>query len=184
MTGGWIAAFLALWALMIVIAIAVLGVLRRVGAVLERAEAGIAAAAAGPGGVSVGTTLPPFEVADAEGVRLASRELLAQRALFLFMSAGCGPCGELARSLNSTGTTLEGVPLHIVVEGSPTPEELPLPAEVSVLRDSDETVRAAFQNSATPQAFLVAAGGEVLGSIVPGSMDDLRRLAARNRDGR
>ena len=106
MSAAWIAAFLALWVVVILETVLVLGLMRRVWHLAQEAQLLIT----GPGfdlavgGAPAGAAIPAFHVTDAEGRPLSSADLFAMPAVALFVERGCGPCRELARELSSLAT--------------------------------------------------------------------------------
>ena len=72
-------------------------------------------------------------------------------------------------------------PFHVVVgEGE---GEVEAPAGGSLLSQRDRAASAAFQTLVTPHAFVVDHGGLVLDQRIPGSAEDLRQMALRQRGG-
>jgi hypothetical protein len=123
MSGGWIALIVALWLMVIALAVLVLGLINRVGR-LERAastQAGLAdpevrAPARGP---QLGMRLPVVSGHE----RLVTPSASAKR-LILFLSSSCGPCKRLAADLKAAvgigdgedAATPAGVELVVVTD--------------------------------------------------------------------
>lgn len=147
MTVPWIVAFLVLAAVVLLLAVSVLGLLRRVTGVLEQAEARLSASPAGLGGAPRGTAIPQFEVRDASGVAVSSADLFVTPSVALFMSAGCQPCRALAAEMTEVGETVEGVPLHVVLEDSAAAREFPLPRGVRAFYQVDQVASRVRQES-------------------------------------
>ena len=125
--------------------------------------------------------MPPFQLVDSGGRTALSRESVAEPTLVLFVAPGCGPGEQILGALDGVGERFEGVPLHVVVEeGEGTVEA---PPGVSLLYERGHAASAAFQTIVTPHAFVVDHGGLVLDQRIPGSTDDLRQMALRQRGG-
>ncbi len=182
MTAPWIAAFFALWALVLVEGMALLGLLRRVTSVLERTEAAVLAPTE-VGGAAPGTKIPPFEVQGRSGERVHSKVLLSSPAVVLFVGAGCAPCHQLVLQLEGVAEFGDGARLIVISDDSPERPTLPTPPGPVRVFQRDRAASDAFQNAATPQAFAVDGDAVVRDTLVPGSLQDLRRLAGQFAEG-
>jgi peroxiredoxin len=170
--GYWIFAFASLWVLLVVIAIAQLGLLRRVAPLLEQHGHRPMAI----GGLTDGARPPAFSLVDGAGNAVESDALLGRGPVLVLLSdAGCAPCEQLAAELRERGTAPLGTEL-VVISRQPV-GHLRLPAEVIALQQHGNAAAEAFQTFATPHAFAVDADGVVRGSTVPARVDDLVRLA-------
>ncbi len=177
MSAPWIAAFAALWLVVVAGAVVLLGFLRRAVFVLEAAESRLRGSSLPIGGASPGTTLPSFEVRNEHGELVRSEGLTATSAVFLFASADCQPCHSLLEQLNQTGWEFADVSLFAILNDSVEDRAIALGPGVTALYQSERQAAAAFESIATPQAFAVDSNGVVVDSRVPQSIDDLRRLA-------
>lgn len=177
------AALVALWSVVVVMALILVGLLRRMTNVLEQAEARLAQAATGFGGAPPGTAIPPFEVKDEQGSVLRFAQLVGSPAIYLFMSSTCEPCKRLAAELSGIDQALDRTPLFLIMEDSPEAREVPFPPGVTVLYQAEQAASRAFQNVAAPQAFAVDSGGTVLDLLIPNSLGDLRQLVRRIEGG-
>ena len=182
MSAAWIAAFGLLWAVVGVMAVTILGVLRRVANVLEAAEARLAAHQ-GDLGASVRSIIPPFELFDGEGRAIPSEELVREPTVLLFMDSHCQACGQVAEQLTGIGASIDGIPFAVIMDDSPEGHEFPFPPGLRVLYQRDDAISHAFQNRATPQAYAIDEGGFVLARRVPESLVDLRFMAWFQREG-
>src|SRR5487761_1791863 len=92
MSGPWLAAFVTLWILVIVLAGLLLGLLRRVEGILTRAESHAAAMFITPNfGLRAGEWVPAFMGQDADGRTVDSSEVLPEAPLvFLFVEQAAG----------------------------------------------------------------------------------------------
>jgi thiol-disulfide isomerase/thioredoxin len=182
MSGPWIAGFVALWIGFLALATIVLGLLRRMSPIIERAEAqlGVHGGKGGFGGAPVASAVAPFQLVDSSGRTALSRESVEEPTLLLFVAPGCQPCEQILHGLDGVGERYEGVPFHVVMEEG---GEVEAPPGVSLLYERGHAASAAFQTIATPHAFVVDHGGLVLDQRIPGSADDLRQMALRQRGG-
>jgi len=177
----WIIAFVSLWLVVMIVAVILLGYLRRVTAILERAEIAVTSGQVNFGGARVGMQVGQFEVLDSAGRHVASDELLASEAIYILLHSGCEPCRHLVAKLR--GLPPDGVPVIAVVDDTPAGREFELPDHLRNLFDPDGSIGLAFKSGGTPQAFAVAAGGIVIDLIVPGSVADIEQLARSLRKG-
>jgi thiol-disulfide isomerase/thioredoxin len=176
-------AILALWIFVFLLAIVVVGLLRRLGDVLEQAEASLRTgqSTGAAGGAPVGADVPRFRVLETtpENVaprEMASEELLRELSILLFMGEECGPCRHLAPELESVDALLQGVPLFVIVPEHDRTREW-LPGNVPVLYEVRGEVTRAFENTATPQAYLVDEDHVIRAKRIVGSVAHLKALA-------
>jgi hypothetical protein len=104
MSGGWIALIVALWLMVISLAVLVLGLINRVGQ-LERSAAAQPEGRRAVRGPQPGTRLPVVSRHE----RLAAASGTASKRLILFLSSSCGPCTRLASDLRAAAATEERV---------------------------------------------------------------------------
>jgi hypothetical protein len=90
MSGPWIAGFVALWIGFLALATIVLGLLRRISPLIERAEAqlGVQGGRSGFGGAPVASAVAPFQLVDSSGETALSRESVEEPTLLLFVAPG------------------------------------------------------------------------------------------------
>jgi hypothetical protein len=157
MNTPWAIAFGALWVVVLLNAVVTVGVLRRIGNILERTEALMASGTDGLslGGVPVGVQVEEFRVFENRGnhkVReIKSAELIRAPTILLFMGAHCGPCREIGKDLKPSTDEIDGVPfVPVLYEEEGRPDWLP--AGVRAVYQRQEELSRAFQNIATPQA--------------------------------
>lgn len=180
MSGPWIAAFAVLWVVTLVIGFAVLGILRRVSAVLEAAEARLSAQ--NELGAPVRSIVADFQLYDERGRVVLARDDVADPVLLLLVEPGCGACRELVQELDGTGASLDGVPFAIVIEDSHRGRAFALQDGVRVLYQRHGDVFHAFRNRATPQAYVIDTGGIILARRIPASVRDLQEMARFQRE--
>jgi hypothetical protein len=172
--GFWLAVVLAQTLLLLVLAVIVLGQLRRMGVVLEAAEGVLRAGAAtlpAPG-LPPGATVPAFRA----GAAVGSRPPPAGAAVYLFVSADCDPCAPLLEELAGVPDPLGGVRLVVVADGDLAAH--PAAARIDGVVSQDGAVREAFGAVASPSAFAVA-GGTVVDARIVNTLTHLRDLAGR-----
>ena len=177
MSAPWIAAFAVLWLTVLVLTFTVIGLVRRIGGVLEGVEQRLSPVVTELG-AAVDSTISPFQVADAHGRAVTFEELVTQPTLLLVMSNHCSACLNLATQLEGVGESVGGVPFTVVTNAEP---EVPFPATLPVLYDPVGAATTALDNRATPQAYVLDAGGLVLDRRVPGSLADLEEMAREQR---
>lgn len=175
MNAWWITSFVALWFVVMTVAVVVLGFLRRVTAVLERAELAVTSGQVNLGGARVGMQVGAFDVLDSAGRHVVSNQLLASNAIFILLHSGCEPCRHLVAKLRTLKPS--DVPVIAILDNTTGGHEFELPAYLTKLFDHDGSIGVAFKSGGTPQAFAVEAGGIVLDLIVPTSVADIERLA-------
>jgi hypothetical protein len=181
-SGYWIAAFVALWVFVVVLAAVVLGVLQRVLPVLENAERRVAASSViDGGGLPLLSQVPDFKISAPDGGVTSFTAELAGTSLFLLLSTHCDPCRHLAAELAHAGSDIDGVPVIALVDTSRPGKELQLGRATQFIHAGEAA--AAFQSTVTPHVFLVHETGRVLERLIPGSLDDLRAIVTRQRGG-
>jgi len=182
-SGPWIAAFVALWLLVLVLAFLHLGLLRRILPVLEAAERHGHGGLPGLGGLPAGTPLPDFELETEAGDPVHVRDLRDRQAVWLLASPGCAPCEALAAELREAGEAALGVPLVTISDVSDTGRTLGLPPGVTTLFQREGAAAEALRTDATPHALAVDTRGVVVATTTPNTLDDLRALARRLTEG-
>jgi len=168
----WIAAYAALWLTVLVLTFTVLGIVRRIGGVLEGVERRLTAAP--ELGAAVDSRIPPFRATDADGHEIGFEELVREPTLLLVVSNRCSACAALVAELEGVGDSVGGIPFAVVTDAEP---EVPFPDTLSVLYDPSGAVTKALDNRATPQAYVLDQSGLVLARRVPGSLRDLEAMA-------
>lgn len=165
MTGPWIAGFVTLAVLVAVLAVVVLGVLRRVAPVLERAE-GITrdVAEVDPqdiiGGLRIGSSAPNFTVTDRHGHAWTTGAAdHVGRVVYLLVEPDCAFCETLVEDLRGAVEPMP-VPLLLVSladdEGRKFVGGIDDPMITLLFQDGEAS--SAFRTTATPYAFVVENG--------------------------
>jgi hypothetical protein len=166
----WGAAIVSLWLLLVVLAVAQLGLLRKVAPLLDGHHPHDPV----PAGLAVGETPGDFEAVDERGVVVGLDTLTGASALVLLSSSGCAPCERLAASLRASSDPWP-VTLIVITDGDSLPD---LPPWVKVLRQLDRSAARAFGTHATPYAFALDHSATVTASAIPTGVAHLRALAA------
>jgi hypothetical protein len=179
--GLWIGALALISTLVLLLAVLVLGVLRRVAPVLERAEAALVSGQVSLGSARPGMRIESFEALDSRGEAVDSDRLFDEPGVFVVMHSGCGPCRQLSERLRDMPALR--VPLVVLLDDSPAARKIPIPQHARQLFDHDGGAAAAFRGGGTPQAFALTAGGVLVETLVPGSAEDLKRLAELATEG-
>lgn len=179
MTDAWIVAFVALWVLVLVIGLLVLGTLRRIVPTLERLESYIPpiSADALPRGLSAGAAVPEFEAERAGGGRFAISDLRGSPAFVLFLSEECRPCARFVRDLAKNRVPDLAAKLVVVVESDSLAEQVARAEGAVVLVQRERELADAFDSNVTPHAFVLDADAVVLASGTPNDWTRLRHLA-------
>lgn len=184
MTTPWVVAFVVLWAFVVLLALLVLGSLRQVGSLLERAEAGLAAAARSliRAGLAPGTKVPPFAAEIIDGSRFTEADLHGTRTVVLFLDSACQSCGQFVHDL-TTGY-VPSLDAQLVVVSDDRGEAARWAAEgVTVLVQEDRSLAQIFESDRTPHAFVVDENGRVILRGTPNDWDLLRDLARSTEEG-
>jgi AhpC/TSA family len=155
-SAAWIAVIAALWLLVILVTLAVVGTIRRTAGVLEAAEEQLRHGLSFGGGLPAGSRVPAFEGRLADGSRFEADDLDGSTVL-LFLSGGCAPCLQLAAELSEVVGTFDHE-LLVVLRDESDAEQLGLDSKLPLLFQPDGSVAQAFQTSATPHAFLLQDG--------------------------
>lgn len=172
---GWEITVVALCVAVVALAMVVLGLLRQVTPVLERA----ANAAVGPGralGPEVGAPLPHFVADGADGV-VSDAQFRGRSAVLLFLAPGCAPCQVLAGEMRGRDLSYLADQV-VIVTGPDGPQQLGIPADVRVLIEHDRQVSDPLSVDGTPFAIAVGPDGIVKAASVPNSIDQLHGIAA------
>lgn len=182
MTTPWIIAFLILCGVVLLLVVILLGTLRRITGVLERAEAivGTDRRTVDVGGLSIGEHVPPFEVRDESGALIQSSDLVEAMSVILFIDSDCKPCDDLVKELAEDGDATN-LPLIVITDDARARSALP--RSISVFVQSDRSASDAFHSIGTPQAFLVSPDLVIRDRTFPNSAARLKDLADRQEGG-
>jgi len=173
---GWAITVVVLCVAVVALAIVVLGLLRQVTPVLERAAEAQSGAAPPAMGPEVGRPLPHFAGTGPDG-EITDEQLRGQPSVLLFLSTGCGPCQSLARELRTAD--LGSLTARLVVVTEPDgPRELALPADLRVVTQRASEVSDPLSVFGFPFAIAVDHDGVVKATHVPNTVQHLESLAA------
>lgn len=173
MNTAWIVAFCVQAAATLVLALLVVGLLRRVETVLARAEAG--GPAPGPSeGLDPGSPVAPFTLERA-GEAVSDSDIWRETPMsaVVFVEPGCAPCESLMRQMDSDEWS-SAVPITLVLpESAKQSASLPNESSVRTSFQHGHDVSRAFSANVTPLAFLVNSDGIVVDRLIPRDLDDL-----------
>jgi hypothetical protein len=176
MSTSWGALVVSLWVVVILLAVIVLGMIRRVAPLL--AEGTAPHASLEPQGLTPGSEVPSFQARDRVGHIVGRDDLIPNGGLFLFVAPGCPPCDSLLSQLANSVEPV-AVPLYLTLDQPSDLEgwvDTPLRR---ILYEIDRSMTRAFQNTATPHAFAVNREGRVVEKGVVNTTGDLHDLADR-----
>jgi hypothetical protein len=178
MTDPWIVTFVALWLLVVMIGLLVLGTLRRIVPILERLESYTPAMSADalPRGLPLGASVPEFEGERATGGQFGPSDLRGSPSFVLFLSDECRPCARFVRDLAKGRVPELGAKLVVVVDDASLADQFALAQGVTVLVQQERELADAFDSNVTPHAFALDADAIVLGSGTPNDWTRLRHL--------
>lgn len=174
---GWAATVVVLCVAVVVLAVLVLGLLRQVIPLLERAAAADRAGSASPSqGPPVGRQVPNF-TASRPGGEITAEQLRGQPAVLLFLSAGCGPCEQLAAQMGNAelGDLISRL---IIVTGPGGAVELKLPAGLRVLTEQAREISDPLSVTGTPLGIALDQDGIVKAVRVTNTLEQLNDMAA------
>lgn len=179
MSTPWIVALLALWALVLLLAVLVLGTLRRLAPLLESLE--LASQGNRPGGLETGALVPDFEAVDADGARLTAADLEGQRSLVVLVDLDCPPCKQLVGEISATDPHQLELELFAIYGERALHSGFPEVPGMRTLVQVDASVSRAFESNSTPHTFVLD-GRRVVDSGTPNTIEGLRHLALRLRE--
>jgi hypothetical protein len=168
----------ALWIVVLVLAVLVLGILRRIIPLLTRAESILSQGQdeQGTDGLPIGEQVPEFELIDAEGEVVRPGQSLPLPAVFLFVQQGCEPCQDLVAALSERAESFAGTRLCIIAAGEPDDYNALRARGLFVFGQSEGQALRAFDNNEFPNAFAVDQDAKIVGKMTMDSVADLERL--------
>jgi hypothetical protein len=183
MTAPWIVAFVCLGATVIVLGIAVVGLLRKSTATLEKLSARLAEwTPEDMGGLPPGTMVPNFLVSDRNGHRHFAADVLDRSCLMLLLETGCEPCDGLVRDLWRAGWS-STVPLVVIVQAIDPWDAPQLPSPITVVSLPDLADALGLHSVATPQAFALDGARRVRAKSIPNATEHLLWLTGQLDEG-
>ncbi len=180
MSTAWIVAFVVQWVVVLATAVVVIGLLKRTAGALEQAEA-TQAAPVSLGGIPVASRAPDFTVYRASSPQsgaatLTAEELVDGPTILLFMEQHCPPCRQLAAEIGASLHPANRVQLRVVLDQEDGAPDW-LPNDVPVVYQRGREVSRAFENSASPQAYLLDPDRIVLAKRIVRSLADLSEMS-------
>jgi methylamine dehydrogenase accessory protein MauD len=176
----WIASYIALWIIVAVLAIIVMGLLRQLGLIQLRLgiDPGVLIT---PEGLERGTAVPDFEARDVHaGDLIRLRDFRGQRVVLVFLTPTCVACRELAPHLNEVmhayRGTIELLTVLYGAEASCMEFARQFKLQTRLLADPTNSIAASYDVRATPFAFLINEDGIVLIRGVVNSWPQLEAL--------
>lgn len=179
MEGLWLVSYAALWAILVLLVLLVLGLARELGAVHQRL--GAPGALLSDAGLDIGSTAPDFKATEIPSGREVTFAAASGRdSLVVFLATNCGPCQELLPRLEAGWEEWQRrVGMYVVYEGRET-EILAVVEEtkthIPLLADSLSRIRQGFGFPPTPYAFLVDGAGAVKLKGIVNTRDDIDQL--------
>lgn len=175
MSGPWTAAFLSLWVLVALMALVMIGLVRRVAALTSAGVASTRNLRFQPQGIEPGRSVPFFSVEDARtGETLASTQFQGSPVVYLLLEADCQPCQKLAQHLESATLRLASETLIILDKRGTF--DLVRRARLTFAYQQALSVTELLRTNATPYAFAVDETGVVVDAGVVNSSAELERL--------
>jgi hypothetical protein len=181
MSGPWVVAFVALWALVVMVALLVLGTLRRLTPILANVESMLAMAGttARASGLDVGAFVPAFAAETTKGEILTDDDLAASPTVVLFVDASCRACDSIVAGLEAGRPVMPGIRLVVVGEQMGEGRQLTADPDVTVVQAGSALAMAsAFASERTPEAFVII-DGRVAAKGLTSDLDQLLRLVSR-----
>ena len=179
MTTPWIIAFCVLVAVVVVEALALIGVQGRVSAAIARVEGFLSTADLDERfrGLDAGVLAPAIPARRVAGPPVRLQE--GSATLLVFTEAGCDPCDALVRDIQSHPEPLPGV-RGVFVTSSTARHDIPsLPEHWTVLTQEDRQASLAYQVTAVPYAYVIDESGKIVAGKIPNSVNDLIKLCSQ-----
>lgn len=184
MSVPWIAAFVALWVVVILLGFLVLGTLRRLAPLIERTEASLSEAAqiVPATGLPRGAMVPAFAAEELGGARFTHSELRGSRKVLLFLGSSCQACERFVHDLRQGSVPDLGARLVVVADDAGEARRFPAANGVTVLVQEDHSLTRLFESDRVPHAFIVE-DGRVLANGWPNDWEGLRNLLIEAQEG-
>jgi hypothetical protein len=172
MSGPWIAALVALWVLMIVIAVGLLGLIRIVTSRNTRtADHGLGSLS----DLQAGDRPADFEAAGLDGASITMRALRGGRRVLLITQHGCPPCRRIIDEIAAAGSGSLSPQILVVVDDAHSVSQAHRRSGVTIAVDQNGSLARAFGVNGAPLAFLVD-DGEIESVIIPAGLHDVLAL--------
>lgn len=172
MSSPWIAAFVCLCTAVVVLAVVVAGVLRRVAAVLEDTAAHGHGGRPTPAGPPVGDPLPALVAQQPDGSSVTLDQLDGPMVLAV-LTSHCQPCLSVADGLAADPELMARMDGLVVLTDGGGRDRLRLDNPVVVLADPDGRAMRGLDLPGTPFVISVGADGLVRDAHVLAGVEDL-----------
>ncbi len=180
MSGTWLASYVALWVLVVLLTVVVLGLVRQLGLIHLRLgpESDLLATTEG---LELGSMAPDFRAADVvHGKELTLSDLKGRPNVLVFIAPTCGPCRELMPHVVNFQRSRDGK-ANVVLFNQSDPQislelarayKLPMP----VLPDPEGVISKSYQVRATPFGYGLDKNGVVRRRGVVNNLEGLEAL--------
>ena len=182
MTGWWLASYIALWILVFVVGIVSLVLLRQMGLIYLQSRSRGISIGEGP---AVGSMLPVISARDSvTGENFTVPSFRPPGDLLVFVSPGCGICGDAIRDIDEVA---EQYGINTVVISDPDEDDVGQ-GELEALRQAVHGPAKFMESHAqhlsldirsTPQAIVIDAEGFVANATIVNRAEHLRELLDR-----
>lgn len=180
MPAGWIVAIVALWLLVLFETVLLLLLLRALGELRRQgAFAATPYRAAGPGGLEIGDTAPPFAAIDASGSTVRLDDTRGKRRLLAFVSPTCSACADTIEALNAGMS--EYPDLSMLVIGGPDSQAnqsyaIEHGARMTILTAASSLGRDSYRIPGVPFVYVLNAASVIVAKGIVNGKEDLGRL--------
>lgn len=186
MTGLWLVSYLALWGLVVVICLFLIGVLRELGVLRLEREQRLPQLPSGlpsleQDGPAIGAPLPDLRADTINGYGTVTLDTGERgNALLIFMSPMCEICQHVVEPLNALVKERASVMRMVVImradEQACRAFVSVFPLRVPVICDSDRTTTMGFAVHRTPFGLLYGSDGKLVRKGLIEGYDDLQAL--------
>lgn len=179
MSGIWLVSYVALWVLVILLAIVVLGLVRQLGVIYLRL--GPDSAVTTSEGLEINSPAPEFQSEDViSGRRVTLTDLKQRPSLLIFISPTCGPCAKLMPHVADLMRVRNSAANIVLISQSTEQETLSLirshKLKGPVLADADKSLSTIYRVPATPFAYRVDQSGIVKRRGIPNTLEHLEEM--------
>jgi hypothetical protein len=173
---------MALWALVAVLGLIVVGMLKRIAPILERVEGSLSDAPSLVG-LAVGAAVPSFEAEEIGAGVFTETDLHGSTAAVLFIGVSCQACERFVRDLEAGIAPELGARLVAVVADREVAASFAPSPALTVVFDERRLMAQAFESYLVPQTFVVDGDGIVLARGRPNDWEGMRLLLAHAKGG-
>jgi methylamine dehydrogenase accessory protein MauD len=180
----WLISSVALWGMVLLLGLLLLGALRALGLLSWRVEQLEATTPShrGRSGLKPGQQAPDFILPSSAGAEVALSDFTGRRVLLVFTQTGCGPCHQIVPELNR----LDECDLQVLVVNNGEPDATRRWADdrrvrFPVLIQEHFQLSRRYEVFATPFAFLIDEGGVIRSTGIIAEPRHLRYVLSRAR---